>query len=76
MISSNIKRSVVINGRKSSISLEEDFWIGVQEIAKEMDIPKAKLITQIKSDKEKGFNLSSAVRVYVLEYYRQKARYR
>lgn len=65
------KISVLIAGKHStSISLEEDFYNELLEIAQKNDISVNKLITQI--DKErKTDNLSSAIRLYVLSYYKQ-----
>ncbi len=59
-----IKRSVSIAGHLTSISLEEPFWIELQNIAKAEKISLSKLIARI--DKSRGTNLSSALRLYVL----------
>jgi predicted DNA-binding ribbon-helix-helix protein len=64
-----VKRSVALNGHKTSISLEEPFWKGLKEIArgKQRSIPQ--MISLI--DAERAFaNLSSAVRLFVLNHYR------
>ncbi len=59
-----IKRSVSIAGHLTSISLEEPFWLELQNIAKAEKISLSKLIARI--DKSRGTNLSSALRLYVL----------
>lgn len=65
-----IKRSVTIAGHRTSISLEEPFWEALREIAKKRDITLGQLISEI--DKGyKGPNLSSAIRLYVLEVFRK-----
>ena len=63
------KRSVVVSGHKTSVSLEEPFWQALREIARERGITTAALINSIASKRVEG-NLSSAVRVFVLEHFR------
>lgn len=59
-----VKRSVSIAGHLTSISLEEPFWTELQAQAKAQNKSLSKLIATI--DKERGTNLSSALRLYVL----------
>ena len=59
------KYSVTIAGHRTSISLEEEYWLSVKKIAREKDIPISALISRI--DKKKTKNLSSALRIYVLK---------
>ncbi len=59
------KRSVTIAGHKTSLSLEEAFWRALKEIASADGTSLNALIENI--DRERGGNLSSAVRVFVLE---------
>ena len=59
-----VKRSVSIAGHLTSISLEEPFWTELQALAKSQNKSLSKLIATI--DKERGTNLSSALRLYVL----------
>ena len=63
MKSAIIKRSVIIDGHKTSISLEDAFWSDLKEIA------LSKLVTQIDETRQQG-NLSSAIRLFVLEHIR------
>lgn len=65
------KRSVVIGGHKTSVSLEEAFWSAIREIAIERSESISAMIEQIDSDKQHA-NLSSAVRLFVLDYYRAR----
>ena len=60
------KHSVIICGHSTSFSLEEPFWTEFKRIAKEQDKSVAALITQI--DASRTTNLSSALRVFVLEW--------
>jgi predicted DNA-binding ribbon-helix-helix protein len=67
-----VKRSLTIAGHRTSLSLEAAFWQAAKEIAAAQNISLARLIGQI--DKARGAsNLSSAVRVFVLEHYRSAA---
>lgn len=70
MKSSITKRSVVIDGHKTSVSLEEPFWTAVREITQARAMTVSSLLHEIDSNRANG-NLSSTVRVFVLEYIRQ-----
>ncbi|HZL31704.1 MAG TPA: ribbon-helix-helix domain-containing protein [Pseudolabrys sp.] len=72
MKSSVAKRSVVIGGHKTSVSLEEPFWQAVREITDSRAITVSELLREIDRDRHDA-NLSSAVRVFVLENARQRA---
>ena len=67
------KRSVVLDGHKTSVSLEEEFWTGLKEIASSRKITVTDLVAAIDRDRKTG-NLSSALRLYVLAHYRSKQR--
>lgn len=62
------KRSLSIMGHATSISLEEIFWQSLKEIAKVKNISVQQLIEEI--DLTRTGNLSSAIRVYVLTYFK------
>jgi predicted DNA-binding ribbon-helix-helix protein len=66
-----VKRSVVITGRKKTISLEEAVWKSLREIATYLDMSFLALLTAIDSTQNQG-NLSSAIRLFVLNFYREK----
>ena len=59
-----IKRSILINGHKTSVSLENEFWSGLHDVARSMNVPAAKLVEQLDRDSD-NVNLSSAIRVFV-----------
>jgi predicted DNA-binding ribbon-helix-helix protein len=61
------KRSVTIAGHRSSITLEDEFWHALQDIAKTENMSLNGLITHIDNTRKPEQNLSSALRVYVLE---------
>jgi predicted DNA-binding ribbon-helix-helix protein len=63
-----LKRSVEISGPRTSVSLEQPFWQALREIATERGITLTALLTSIAS--ERAGNLSSAVRMFVLEHFR------
>jgi predicted DNA-binding ribbon-helix-helix protein len=63
-----VKRSIIRNGHKSSVSLEDQFWGCLREIAKSKMLTMSKLVEEIDQHRN-GENLSSAIRVFVLEYY-------
>ena len=64
-----IKRSVVVAGHKTSVSLEDAFWKGLKDIARERHVTLSELVGTIDSEREYG-NLSSALRLFVLDFYR------
>jgi predicted DNA-binding ribbon-helix-helix protein len=64
-----VKRSIVIAGHKTSVSLEDAFWKGLKDIAGERDMTLSDLVAAIDSERKHG-NLSSAIRLYVLDHYR------
>jgi predicted DNA-binding ribbon-helix-helix protein len=64
-----VKRSIVIGGHKTSVSLEDAFWKGLKEIAGERDMTLSDLVAAIDTDRQHG-NLSSAIRLFVLDFYR------
>lgn len=68
-----IKRSVTISGHRTSISLERPFWDALKELACSQKISANELVRRIDDERDGEGNLSSAVRVYVLEQFRQRA---
>ena len=66
-----VKRSIVIAGHKTSVSLEDAFWRGLKDIAASRGVTLAEIVGSIDSDRRHG-NLSSAIRLYVLDFYRAK----
>lgn len=66
-----VKRSIVIAGHKTSVSLEDAFWKGLREIADRRDMTLSDLVSTIDSERRHG-NLSSAIRLFVLDHYRTR----
>jgi predicted DNA-binding ribbon-helix-helix protein len=66
-----VKRSVIINNHKTSVSVEDLFWGSLKRIAAESEVTISELVGRI--DRERGAgNLSSALRTFVLGYYRRR----
>jgi predicted DNA-binding ribbon-helix-helix protein len=66
-----VKRSIVIAGHKTSVSLEDAFWKGLMEIANGREMTLSDLVATIDTDRHHG-NLSSAIRLFVLDHYRMQ----
>ena len=64
-----VKRSIVIAGHKTSVSLEDEFWNGLKEIAMNRNVTLSDIVSTIDSGRQHG-NLSSAIRLFVLDHYR------
>ena len=66
-----VKRSIVVAGHKTSVTLEDAFWNGLKEIASGRNITLSDLVTAVVSERRQG-NLSSAIRLFVLDFYRNQ----
>jgi predicted DNA-binding ribbon-helix-helix protein len=64
-----VKRSIIIAGHKTSVRLEDAFWKGLKDIAGSRGMTLSELVAAIDSDRRHG-NLSSAIRLFVLDHYR------
>ena len=71
MKSAITKRSVVLGGHKTSVSLEDQFWNALKEIATGRHMTVASLVNEINVGREHS-NLSSALRLFVLQFYRDR----
>ena len=72
MQSSVVKRSVFPAGHKTSVSLEDDFWKALKDISGARQMSQSALIHEIDQERRQG-NLSSAIRLFVLKFYRSQA---
>jgi len=63
------KRSIVVRGHKTSVSLEDAFWNSLKEIGGERHVTLSDLVAAIDSQRQHS-NLSSAIRLFVLDFYR------
>jgi predicted DNA-binding ribbon-helix-helix protein len=72
MKSAIVKRSIIIDGHKTSVSLEDAFWRSLREVAIARGSTLSNLVAAI--DSERGYsNLSSAIRLFVLNYYQARS---
>lgn len=71
-MSAVIKRSVSINGHRTSFSLEQPFFDELARIAGDRRVPLARLVGEIDAARPRDTNLSSALRLFVLERLRQQ----
>lgn len=67
-----VKRSIVIAGHKTSVSLEEPFWLGLKAIAQGRQMTLSTMVGDIDTKRQQG-NLSSALRLFVLDSVRARA---
>lgn len=65
------KRSVSIAGHATSFSLEDEFWLALQALADDEGLPLAGLVRRVDAERARDSNLSSALRLYVLEAAKQ-----
>lgn len=66
-----LRRSIVIAGHKTSVSVEDEFWDSLKEIASERGTSVGRMIGAIDGGR-KHANLSSAIRLFVLGFYRDQ----
>ena len=67
-----VKRSIVVASHKTSVSLEEAFWNSMKEISSARNMTLSELVGEIDGNRQQG-NLSSAIRLFVLDYFRSRA---
>ena len=70
MKSADVKRSIVLAGHKTSVSLEDAFWNGLKDAGRRL-MTLSTLVESIDAQRQHG-NLSSALRLFVLEFYRSR----
>lgn len=67
------KHSVTLNGHRTSISLEPEFWVALREIAKLNNQPINALVSQIDTSRSRETGLASAIRVFILKQYQARS---
>jgi predicted DNA-binding ribbon-helix-helix protein len=72
MKSTIVKRSIVLSGHKTSVSLEDAFWRGLKDIATTRWTTLSDLVGSVDAGRQRG-NLSSALRLFVLNHYQARA---
>ncbi|MDB5616622.1 ribbon-helix-helix domain-containing protein [Tardiphaga sp.] len=68
--SSVAKRSVVVDNHKTSVSIEDEFWTSLKDIAASRKQTLSELLSEIDGSRTRG-NLSSAIRLFVLAHYKK-----
>lgn len=68
------KRSLTLQGHRTSVTLEDAFWTAFKKIAAETDTPINQLAAQIDENRGLTSGLAGAIRLYVLDYYQKRAR--
>lgn len=68
------KRSLTLQGHRTSVTLEDAFWTAFKTIAAETGTPINRLAAEIDESRGLSSGLAGAIRLYVLEYYQKKAR--
>ncbi len=66
-----VKRSLTLQGHRTSVSLEDEFWQAFRDIAREKDIPINVLAANIDAERDPETGLASAIRVFILNWYSQ-----
>jgi predicted DNA-binding ribbon-helix-helix protein len=66
-----VKRSIYFGGRKTSVALENAFWRGLKDIAQARQMTVSHLVGAIDAQRHQS-NLSSALRLFVLKFYRNQ----
>jgi predicted DNA-binding ribbon-helix-helix protein len=66
-----VKHSLTLNGHRTSVSLEAEFWSALRQIAQEKSMAFNALSAEIDADRAPDTGLASAIRVYVLNHFRR-----
>ena len=67
-----VKRSLTLKGHRTSVSLEEPFWTAFREIAEAQGKPLNQLAAEIDAERGVEMGLASAIRLYVLAWFRDR----
>ena len=68
-----MKRSITLGGHDTSVTLEDEFWDGLRSIARSENTTLTSLVAQIDRVRRNESNLSSAIRVFILNHFRASA---
>ena len=68
-----VKHSVTLAGHRTTVSLEDEFWSALRDIAAAQDVPINTVVAQIDRDRNPQQGLASALRLFVLDWFRQQA---
>lgn len=68
-----VKHSLTLNGHRTSVTLEEDFWAAFRDLAAAQSLPLNALAAEIDAAREPGTGLATAIRLYVLRALQAKS---
>jgi predicted DNA-binding ribbon-helix-helix protein len=68
-----VKRSLTLRGHRTSVSLEDEFWLAFREIAEETGTPLNALAAEIDAGRGIETGLATAIRLHVLRHFRERA---
>jgi len=66
-----VKRSITLHGHRTSVSLEDDFWDALHEMAMDQGRSLASLAAQIDDSRDPQTGLATAIRLHVLRHFRR-----
>lgn len=66
------KRSLTLHGHRTSVTLEDDFWDALQEIARGQGRSTTALAAEIDATRPVGLGLATAIRLHVLQHFRNR----
>ncbi|MFB2531847.1 ribbon-helix-helix domain-containing protein [Paracoccus sp. p4-l81] len=69
-----VKRSLTLGGHRTSVSLEDDFWNGLRQAAADRGMGINALAAEIDTARQVDIGLATAIRLFVLRYYRDRGR--
>lgn len=67
------KRSLTLHGHRTSVSLEDEFWDALRDLAQAEGRPLAALAAEIDAARPVQMGLASAIRLHVLRHFRNRA---
>ena len=67
-----VKRSLTLRGHRTSVSLEDEFWVAFREIAASRDVPLNVLAAEIDASRGLDSGLASAIRIFVFREIQSK----
>lgn len=67
------KHSLTLHGHRTSVSLEDEFWAGLREMAAERGLGINEIVTEIDDARVTKSGLATAIRLAVLRHYRARA---
>ena len=70
----NQPRTIFLGSRKTSVRLPPVMWQALDDIARHLGITRADLLAQIDLDRDPGHGFTDAIRIYIVEFYRERVK--